>query len=160
MTEQDGPGRSRGARPLRQWLRRESGDLTRLLGHARNLDRLRRQLQRRLPDTLAGRWQVAAINSEELTLMAPTPAWAASLRFQQTLVLRETRALTGLQPRRCRVLVDPPRSKPEPRPRQTPSRATVDRLQEAAAEQPDDRLRASLERLADHLARRHTDTDD
>jgi hypothetical protein len=140
-------------------LRSDAGTLTRVLGHARNLDRLQRQLQKRLPDTLAGRWRVAAIDSGELTLMAPTPTWAANLRFQQTLILREVRALTGFRPRRCRVLVDPPRLKPAPSPRQTPSRETVAQLSETAASQPDDRLRASLERLASHLAQRYDDNE-
>lgn len=146
------------ARPLRHWLRRETGTLTRVLSHARNLDRLQRQLQRRLPDTLAGRWGIAAIDADELTLMAPTPAWAASLRFQQNLILKEVRGLTGFKPRRCRVLVDPPRLRPDPPPRHTPSRATVQQLRESAASQSDDRLRASLERLAGHLERRHDTT--
>lgn len=157
MEESSQGRRDHGARPLRHWMRRDSGDLTRLLSHARNLDRLQRQLQRRLPDTLAGRWQLAAISGEALTLMAPTPAWAANLRFQQSVILREVCALTGVQPKRCRVLVDPPRHARESSPRQTPTRDTVAQLQEAAASQSDDRLRASLERLAGRLARRHND---
>jgi len=156
MAEQDKRYR---ARPLRHWMRQGAGSLQRIRGHARNLNRLQRDLQRRLPDTLAGHWRLAAVSATEVTLMAPTPAWAATLRFQQTLVLREVSKLTGVKPKRCRVVVDPPvRSSPATL-RQTPSREVVAQLGEAAASQSDERLRASMERLARHLARRHEDRD-
>ncbi len=153
MAEQD---RNHGARPLRHWLRREATTLSQIHGHARNLNRLQRDLQRRLPDTLAGRWRLAAVSPDAITLMAATPAWAATLRFQQTLIKREVQKLTGLKPRQCRVTIEPPRQAAQTTPRHTPSQAVIQQLGEAAACQPDERLRAAMERLASHLGSRHS----
>lgn len=158
MTDSQSPRRS--ARRLRHWLRGESSTLERIRGHARNLDRLERQLQRRLPDTLAGRWRLGGISADEVTLMAPTAAWAATLRFQQQLVLREIKQLTGIRARRCRVVVDPPRLSKRPTPRRTPSAATVNQLRDAAASQTDARLRESMTRLAERLASRRSRNDE
>jgi hypothetical protein len=141
-------------------LRRESTTLSQIHGHARNLNRLQRDLQRRLPDNLAGRWRLAAVTPESITLMAATPAWAATLRFQQTLVLRTVKQLTGLKPRRCRVVVDPPRQGAQPAPRHTPSPAVIEQLGEAAACQSDPRLRDAMERLANRLATRRSNGGD
>lgn len=92
--------------------------------------------------------------------MAPTAAWAATLRFQQQLVLREINKLTGIRARRCRVIVDPPRLAKSRPPRRTPSAATVNQLRDAAAGQTDARLRESMTRLAERLASRRSGTDE
>lgn len=153
----DGNGDRRGGsrpRPLRQVLRSDRSTLGRIGGHARNLGRLQRQLQKRLPDALAGHWQLAGLSADALTLVAETPAWASRLRFMQTQLLADVEGLTGVRPRRCELVVDPPRLKRRPTPREPVRAETSDHLHRFAESQTDERLRAALRRLASHVGSR------
>lgn len=154
MADGESKGNKGRPRPLRHWLRHEATPLARIGSHSRHLGRLQRRLQARLPDTLLGRWRLADVGAQTVTLVADTPAWAAALRFQQTLILGELGRLTGTRPRQCRVIVDPPRLRRAGPGREPVSDETLNHLRRFAESQADPALRTSLERLSRHIADR------
>ncbi len=124
---------------------------SRLVRRARELDRLTRRLRRLLPPGLAERVAVSHYRDGVLTLNVPGAAWASRLRFMEGEIREDFEQRLGLPVRRVRVRVSiaPPEAERRPGPAHMSAagRASL----EAAAEGVDDeRLKASLRRLARH----------
>lgn len=161
MKSDDGEMKRGGRpRPLRGWLRGRDRVLDRIGERSRELGRLQRRLQHALPESAAGRWQLAAVDRETLTIVAESPAWASQLRFRQSALLAAVQQIAGFRPPRCRITVNPPRLGGRRRDRAHLSNETMKHLRQFADTQDDNRLRESLLRLASRGTAGRGDGDD
>lgn len=138
-------------RPVRGWLSglRAAG-LGRALTRAVYLAELGQRLQKGLPESLAGRWQLADVGQEQLTVTVESAAWATQLRYTQTLLLDEAEKALGFRPRRLRIRAGSYQPVPRPRlfPAPTMSQDTIQLIGSVAQHTDDARLRDALARLA------------
>ena len=134
---------------------RPSGDLARLLAHARHLAELDGALREFLGEPLGQHCRVANVTDRTVTLLADSPAWCSRLRFRGTEVLQHLRRITG-RPAFSHIVVRvrPPHAvRPEPlRRRPRLSGATAKLLRSVAAGTEDQRLRNALLRLAERAS--------
>ncbi|MGD8709758.1 MAG: DciA family protein [Ectothiorhodospiraceae bacterium] len=148
----DGNNRGdRNGRPRRLggFLRGSAGSLGRISEYAKRTGSRQRALQSHLPRELAGHWQLARLDSDELGIVADSPVWASQLRFRQTELLAASEKIIGSSPRRCRITVDPPRLQRRNREaRRQLSPAGAESLRACAGAVEDERLRDALLRLA------------
>lgn len=78
--------------PLNKLLSATSGDLSRTLKRARQLQLADQALQQLVGTTLAGHCHVANVRGTVLVLQLDSAAWAARLRYQMPAIQRELKA--------------------------------------------------------------------
>lgn len=100
-------------RSLEQITGRHRG-LGRLLERARDFDRLDREIQAQLPDSMRGRIRVACIEDDCLVLAAAGPAWASRARLMADELLNETNRHLPKPLSRTRVVVVPTMTEADP----------------------------------------------
>ncbi len=137
-----GPGRLQGI------MRRSSSDMGAIRRQTALLERATRTLNGALPGRLHGHWQVAALSTDALIVTAESSAWATPLRAYQAALLEAAAESLGVRPARLQIrLATPPPARP-PRQSVTLSAETARHLESAARGMDNDRLAASLRRLA------------
>ena len=127
----------------------ECSPVAALVARARALEALDLKLRLSLPEPLRRQCCLADLGAGRLVFLATSPAWAAKLRFHQTALLAEARAISGLQVGKFAVKVAPlPPVPPEQVRRKPLSRAAAEHLKTAAQSVADPELRAVYLRLA------------
>ncbi len=137
------PRDTRGPTPVAQ-----CGAVADLVARARELDHLNRRLRPHLPPVLAEHVTLAGLRNDRAYLLAPTPAWAARVRMEQSRTLAALRA-AGIAAAAITVRVaSTPAVIGDRKTAERMSHATAQRLRAAAASMTDPELRALFLELA------------
>jgi hypothetical protein len=126
-----------------------NSDLRTLSVRSRLAADLERQVLACLPAELAGQCRVGGVSEGCLRLLAPTPAWAARLRFEAPRLVKSLLQQGATAIRSVDVRIAPPatpRVAPERHIRMSPDNARL--LEQTARAISDPRLAQALARLA------------
>ena len=137
-----GPGHLQGI------MRRSNTDMSAIRRQTALLERATRTLNGVLPERLHGHWQVASLSAQALIVTAESSAWATPLRACQASLLQAAGESLGVRPGRLQIRLAAPAPARPPRRGVSLSESTARHLESAARGMDDDRLAASLRRLA------------
>ncbi|HHH43680.1 MAG TPA: DUF721 domain-containing protein [Gammaproteobacteria bacterium] len=85
-----------------------------LIERTRRLQQLEQAVQQLLPENLSAHCTVLNLKSEILVLTAPSPAWAARLRFVIPDLIKQLQCQLGLTVRTVQVKIAPERVENQP----------------------------------------------
>jgi hypothetical protein len=129
----------------------ERSEISRLLSRARALGELDALVHGLIPSPLNAHCRVLAVRDDTLVVAADSPVWAARLRYQSSLLVKQLSGVSSVKLRTVQVRVRAPEQSPDGR--ITPIRQPVSgrnsvALKQAARSVTDAGLKAALLRLA------------
>lgn len=142
--------RSQRPQGLHWWLRQPNGALGRIARHPHVHQQ--RQLQAVLPESLAGHWQMARLDTQALCLVTENSVWANQLRYRRNILLRCAESILGQRPQQLQIRIEPTIAIPPPKPPARLSTAAAETLQQSAECMDEGPLRDALLRLASRCA--------
>lgn len=145
------------AKPIYKFLLKQNSQLVALVTQGRALHEAKAKLKPYINQYIKTGWRVGNISPESITLLVDSAESANRLRYQSTILISELRKLAYFRTlAKISIKVAPPVRDTAAKPRRLPGRLlrskTGQRHLLSLADTIDDaKLKASLQRLADHL---------